>query len=306
MSMPSMKLNTGALMPAIGLGVSAGRTIASRKEAHKWVLSALQSGYRHVDTAWLYRTEDGVGRAIRESGIPRADIFVTTKLAWHHASCVEASINDSLQKSGLEYFDLYLVHFPQVAAYRDNTFDAPEDSRDFERILDKPTINEIWADMEKVLASGKVKAIGVSNFSIKTLEQLLSTAVVIPAVNQVELHPYLAQTELVAYCKGKGITVTAYTPTGKETVRADPTIIHLAAKYKVSAAQIILAWHIERGVSAVPKSTDRERQGENINLPTLNKGDIERINALDQNERISNKAGPDGKMLGWTYEQLGW
>jgi len=156
------------------------------------------------------------------------------------------------------------------------------------------------------LISGKVKAIGVSNFSIKTLEQLLATAVITPAVNQVELHPYLSQKELVAYCRGKGIVVTAYSPTAKGAVRADPTIVELAAKYNASAAQIILAWHIARGTSAVPKSTDRERQRENIKLPMLSPGDVDCINALDRNERIANKAGPDGKMLGWTYEQLGW
>ncbi|KIM90029.1 hypothetical protein PILCRDRAFT_767712 [Piloderma croceum F 1598] len=306
MSIPALKLNTGALMPAIGLGVSAGRSKQSRSEAQNWVQWALESGYRHIDTAWIYRTEKAVGHAIRASGILRPDVFVTTKLPWHHASRVEESINDSLQNTGLQYFDLYLMHFPQVAAYKDNSFDTPENPRDFDKILDKPTLNEVWADMEKVLISGKVKAIGVSNFSIKTLEQLLTTAVITPAVNQVELHPYLAQKELVAYCQGKGIAVTAYTPTGKETVRADPIIVDLAATYNVSAAQIILAWHIERGTAAVPKSANRERQRENINLPKLSTGDIESINALDHNERIANKAGPDGKMLGWTYEQLGW
>ncbi|KAF7975265.1 hypothetical protein HWV62_10144 [Athelia sp. TMB] len=138
------------------------------------------------------------------------------------------------------------------------------------------------------------------------IEQLLTTAKVVPAVNQVEIHPYLAQEELVAYCKHKGIVPTAYSPTGKAKILADPVILEIAAHYGASAAQTILAWHVARGVVAVPKSTNAERQRENLQLPTLRLEDIQRINDLDRNERISNKAGPDGKMLGWTYEQLGW
>jgi len=251
-------------------------------------------------------TENAVGHAIRASDVSRTDIFVTTKLPWHHASCVEESIDNSLQMSGLQYFDLYLMHFPQVVAYRDYSFDAAENPRDFEKVLDSPILNEVWANMEKVFISGKVKAIGVSNFSIKTLEQLLTTAVITPAVNQVELHPYLAQKDLVAYCRRKGIAITAYSPTAKGTVCGDPTVVELATRYNVSAAQIILAWHIARGTSAIPKSTNCERQRENINLPMLSPGDVDCISNLDRNERIANKAGPDGKMLGWTYEQLGW
>ncbi|KZP12320.1 Aldo/keto reductase [Athelia psychrophila] len=303
---PNLKLNSGSLMPAIGLGISAGTLQEARDKAHVWIESALKSGYRHLDTAWLYQTERAVGEAIRASGIPRSEIFVTTKLAWHHHACVEKAIQDSLTKSGLDYFDLYLMHFPQAAAYKDNSFETPLDPRGFETILENPTFNEVWADMEKVLASGRVKAIGVSNFSIKTIQQLLKTANVVPAVNQVELHPYLIQEELVEYAKEKGIVITAYSPTGKAKILADPVILEIAAHHDATTAQVILAWHVARGVAAVPKSTNAERQMENLQLAELRPEDIQRINDLDRNERISNKAGLDGKMLGWTYEQLGW
>lgn len=203
----------------------------------------------------------------------------------------------SLKNLGLDYVDLYLVHWP-----------TPTKIDDSGKLItyDTPTVNEIWAQMEKVYASGKAKAIGVSNFSIKTLEQLLQTAKVIPAVNQVELHPYLTQNALKEFCDKKGIVLTAYTPSGYQTVRSDPLIVELAAKYKVSPAQVIFAWHISRGVSIVPKSSNAERQKENLNLPALGEEDIKRITSLDRNERLCNKADKDGLVMGWTYEKLGW
>jgi len=166
--------------------------------------------------------------------------------------------------------------------------------------------NETWAEMEKVLESGKVRAIGVSNFSIKTLEELLKTAKVIPAVNQVELHPYLAQNDLLAYCKEKGILVTAYAPTGYASVREDTTIVSLAAKYGVSPTQIVLSWHVARGTIVIPKSANIERQKENLQLITLEAEDLRQIDALDRNERLCNKPDEAGKVWGWTLERLGW
>jgi len=157
------------------------------------------------------------------------------------------------------------------------------------------------------LATGKVRAIGVSNFSIKTLESLLKTAKVVPAVNQVELHPYLTQNDLVDYCNAKGIVVTAYTPTGYATVREDETIVKLAKKYNATPAQVILAWHISRGVAVVPKSANVERQKENITLATLGAEDLKLISGLDRNQRLCARPNEKtGKVFGWTMEQLGW
>ncbi|KAJ7843604.1 NADP-dependent oxidoreductase domain-containing protein [Mycena olivaceomarginata] len=299
-AIPSLKLNTGALIPAIGLGAAAGFTPEDIAGSKDWILGALkQAGYRHLDTAMMYGTEAAVGAAVRESGIPREEIFVTSKAPWHHMEYIPRSFNESLSNLGLDYLDLYMLHWPQTVKYPGG-YDAPTDLPSIItqlKTVEKPSLNDNWAELEKIYATGKAKAIGVSNFSIKTLEQLFKTAKIVPAVNQIELNPYLAQTELVEYCKSKGIVVVAYSPTGHATVRGDPLIIELAAKYKVSPAQIILAWHVARGVVAVPKSQDPVRQKEN---------DVAKVTGLDRGERIVNKLGPDGTLYGWTKEQLGW
>jgi len=236
------------LMPPIGLGCFASHDEEKKKVARGWILSALKSGYRHLDTAWMYDTERLVGEAIRESGIDRREIFVTTKLPWHHPGYVLQSIDESLKAAQLDYFDLYLIHFPQAVRYPEG-YGRPKNPDDPNAIeaIKSPTIQETWADMEKVLASGKVRAIGVSNFSEKTLGELLRTAKVRPAVNQVELHPFLAQTKLIQYCKQNGIKVTAYTPTAYEKGRTDPVIVEIAKQYGVSPSQAVLAWHVKRG-----------------------------------------------------------
>ncbi|KZT13088.1 Aldo/keto reductase [Laetiporus sulphureus 93-53] len=302
---PKLKLNTGALIPAIGLGGWSGTTKEQHAQATPWMLTALQSGYRHIDTAWGYGTEKCVGEAIRKSGVPREEIWITTKLPWNHPGLrtVEESLDDSLKNLGTSYVDLYLLHWPQVVDWPDEgpDYSGPDKIRE-----DAPTFNETWAAMEEMYHKGKAKNIGVSNFSVKTLEELLKTAKVVPAVNQVEMHPYLAQPDLKAYCDAKGILLTAYTPTGYGTVRSDPTIVELAQKYKVSPAQIILAWHVARGVVAVPKSSNVERQKENINLPTLEEEDFKRVTALDRGERLCNKVDENGYICGWPREKMGW
>ncbi|EGO25221.1 hypothetical protein SERLADRAFT_465039 [Serpula lacrymans var. lacrymans S7.9] len=304
---PLLKLNTGASIPAIGLGCFTGHDDEKRRKVKDWALTALKAGYRHLDTAWMYGTEKAVGDAIREFDIPRDEVFVTTKLPWHHPGYVHESIDESLNSAGFDYYDLYLVHFPQACEYPEGR-GRPLDPDDPYAIkaLDSPTFNDTWADMEKVLASGKARAIGVSNFSIKTLEQLLKTANVVPAVNQIELHPYLAQNDLLEYCKEKDILVTAYTPTGYEIVRNDPIVNQLASKYNVTATQIILAWHVGRGCAVVPKSENEGRQKENINLPTLSAEDMVIISSLDRNQRVCNFPNELGKIYGWTPEQFGW
>ncbi|KAF7343205.1 Aldo/keto reductase [Mycena venus] len=310
-AIPSIKLNTGALIPAIGLGGGPDDfTPEGIAGSEKWLRTAFETGYRHIDTAWMYGTEPAVGAAFRASGLHRKEVFVTTKLPWHHQKYVERSFNDSLSRLGLDYVDLYLMHWPQALEYPTG-YDLPSTPEEIFggfQVAETPTFNDTWAEFERLHASGKARAIGVSNFSIKTLEQLSKTAKIVPAVNQVEMHPYFADTELLEYCRSKGIVVTAYSPTGHAKVRSDPTLVALAKKYNVTPTQIILAWHLARGVVAVPKSSNAGRQKENLTLPTLSAEDLAAVTALDRKERcdVWIKFGPDGKMLGWTREQYGW
>ncbi|KAI0075148.1 Aldo/keto reductase [Panus rudis PR-1116 ss-1] len=311
-TIPSFKLNTGATIPGIGLGCGSWdrsrEAIAASKD---WILSGLKLGYRHLDTASVYLTESAVGQAIRESGVPREDIFVTTKLFMNQPVITYKAFYDSLERLGLDYVDLYLMHWPMTVQYTGDDLESmdvvlPKDEKGNLKLLEHPNFNETWTMMELLLNTGKVKAIGVSNFSIKTLEQLFKTAKIVPAVNQVEIHPLLVQEELVQYCKKKGIQVVAYSPTGHSKVLELPLIKELAAKYNVTPAQIVLAWHLARGVVAIPKSANPERQKLNITLPTLDPEDVKRISSLDRNERLTN-ADETGRVFGgWTLEQMGW
>ncbi|KAL5520080.1 hypothetical protein ACEPAG_1740 [Sanghuangporus baumii] len=310
-------LSNGLKMPAIGLGCGAGLTDEEHEAARPWILSALKIGYRHLDTASIYGTEGVVGKAVRESGIPREEIFVTTKLPLHQSN-VSKSIETSLQNAGFDYFDLWLMHWPQALAnVKDELFPrypGPDGEPDQGDIIlnDKITFNQTWSEMEKAYESGKVKAIGVSNFSVKNLKKLLETAKIIPAVNQVEMHPHQAQPELLEFSKEKGIVLAAYGSTGYSFVANDPTIIELADKYRVSPAQVSLAWHVARGTVAIPKSANKARQKANLlELPTLSKEDVDLINTLHKNAHYCAYPEPterDGHKLamGWTYEQLGW
>ncbi|THV02576.1 Aldo/keto reductase [Dendrothele bispora CBS 962.96] len=305
---PTFKLNTGAEFSGVALGCYGGFTPEEIAQSKNWFLTALKAGYRTFDTAQIYGTEGTLGAAIKESGIPREEVKIVTKLPWHRCQYIERSFNESLTNLGFDYVDLYLLHFPQAVSYPTG-YDIPTDAETVlkgMKVLEKPSFNDNWAVLEKLYESGKAKAIGVSNFSIKTLEALAKTAKITPAANQVEISPYCAQEDLVEYCKQKGILVMAYSPSGHEKVRKDPTIVRLAEKYNVSANQLIMAWHVARGVMPVPKSADPERQKQNITLPKLSPEDIAEITGLDKNERIVNKPDENGVLYGWTVEQYGW
>jgi len=247
-----------------------------------------------------------VGAAVRESGIPREEIFVTTKLPYHHHGRVEVSLDESLKRSGLDYFDLYLMHWPQSFVWTEDDNPDPLNPDGSYTVVERPNINETWESMEKLLETGKVKAIGVSNFSVKTLTQLLKTAKTVPAVNQIEMHPHLNQNDLKELADSKGIILTAYSPTGYAPVREDPAVENIAKKHNVSPAQVSLAWHLARGTTAIPKSTSSEHQRHNINLPRLDQTDMDVLGSLNKGVHLCQYPGPKNQVFGCTYDQLGW
>ncbi|KAI0347095.1 Aldo/keto reductase [Trametopsis cervina] len=301
-----VKLNTGAEIPDVGTGTWAGIEPEEWDRVQQWLVPALEFGYRHVDTALIYGTEPATSRAIKEAGLARDEVFITTKLPWHRHGREEESITQSLNNLDTDYVDLWLMHWPQAIVTLDDKLQTVNDERGVPKTFDHP-FTKTWAAMEEIYRKSKrVRAIGVSNFSIKNLEILLKTAQVIPAVNQVELHPYLAQEDLLQYCREKGILLMAYTPTGYPDVPQDPTIKKLAEKYNVTPTQVILGWHIARGVLIIPGSKDPEHQKENITPAILDAEDVKLITSLDRNQRLFNAPDEHGTVWGWTMEQLGW
>ncbi|KAI9496776.1 NADP-dependent oxidoreductase domain-containing protein [Zychaea mexicana] len=276
------KLNTGASIPAIGLGTWQ----APGEEVYKAVKTAIAAGYRHIDTAFGYGNEAEVGKAIRdalaENNLERKDVFVTTKLwpTFFRPEKVAEGFQISFDRLDIEYIDLFLLHWPcalnpeqGVAIPR-----KPDGTRDIDTTV-TPSIT--WAAAEKLLDTGKVKAVGVSNYSIPILEDLLKTAKVVPAVNQIELHPYNPQQKLLDYCASKGIHCTAYSPLGStnSTLLSDETINKIATAHNKSPAQVILSWGWARS-SILPKSVNPERVKANTDLVELSAQEIEQINEL--------------------------
>ncbi|KAI9002969.1 Aldo/keto reductase [Hyaloraphidium curvatum] len=277
-------LNTGARIPSVGLGTwqSAPGEVAAAVEA------AIRCGYRHVDCAFAYRNESEVGRGIKASGIKRDELFVTTKLwcTWH--TRVEACLDASLAALGLDHVDLYLMHWP--VPLNPNGSDPyfpmrPDGSRD--RLEDWDFV-KTWKSMEKLLATGKVKAIGVSNFSTVSLDVLLKEATVVPAVNQVELHPYLPQEKLKAYCDAKGIHLSAYSPLGSTNspLQNDPVIKGVAEKLGRTVPQVLLSWGVQKGWSVLPKSVTPSRIEANFDIAVLPEEDFEAISAIKTRRRF--------------------
>jgi diketogulonate reductase-like aldo/keto reductase len=245
----------------------------SPDEVQAVVETALQTGYRLLDTAAMYRNEDGVGRAIRSSGLPRDELFVTTKLnnPDHKAGDVERAFDRSLAELGLDYLDLYLVHWPLPAADR---------------------YVEVWRTMEKILADGRTRAIGVSNFQTAHLQRLADETSVVPAVNQIELHPYLTQAALRREHGQRGIVTEAWSPIGRGgPLLSDPVVTGVAEKYGVTAAQALIRWHLELGNVVIPRSVKPERIRENFDVFgfELDADDVDALSGLNRDERI----GPD-------------
>lgn len=310
---PQFTLNTGAKMPSIGMGCWQGQpgNDGLNHELIDALLLAFKTGYRHLDTAAMYGNEQDVGEAVRRSGLPRSEFFVTTKMPPPGAHDPVGAIENSLKKLDIEYVDLWLMHWPHGLSKDGRPYGYEEEKHI------GPTFNERWAQMEDIFLNshkGKVKAIGVSNFSPKTLPLLLQTAKVVPAVNQIEAHPYLPDLELVDLCKEKGIHVTAYSPLGQRntSILADEELKEIAAKYDATVGQVALSWAVQRGTSAAPKSTNEVRMKQNITLIKLSDEDMQRINGIHKDPKRSTRLCLDalqkGKdtIMGWTLEQLGW
>ncbi len=255
-----VKLNNGTEMPLLGLGTWM---LAEGKEAEQAVGWALEAGYRHIDTASIYRNERSVGNAVRKSGI-REDVFITTKLWNSDHDDPERALDDSLKKLGMRHVDLYLIHWPV------------------------PERNRTWKVLEKLNKKGKCRAIGISNFSIEQTEELLKIADVIPAVNQVEFHPWLYQKELWEYCRKQKIQLEAYSPLARAETLKDKTVVQMAGNYKKTPAQILLKWAVQKNIVAIPKSRDKGRIEENAAIFDfeIKESDMKRLDGLNQNLHV--------------------
>ena len=270
-SVPMLTLNDGNTIPQLGLGVWKA---ADGQEVENAVSAALASGYRLIDTAAVYKNEAGVGSAIKNSGIPREDIFVTTKL-WNSdqgTGKVRRALQDSLEKLDLDYIDLYLIHWPMPA---------------------RGLYVETWKELETLRDEGLIRSIGVSNFHIEHLEELKKHSNSIPVVNQVELHPHFQQHELREYAKNNNIHIESWSPLGgsKGNLMDNAALIAIANSHSKSTAQIMIRWHLQNDLIVIPKSTNSERIAQNIDVFDfeLSKADMATINAIHSGER----SGPD-------------
>lgn len=272
------KLNTGDAIPAIGLGTWQSKP----GEVEKAVEAALRAGYRHIDTAFAYGNEKEVGQGIRASGVPREQIWLTTKLdnPWHKR--VQEGISKSLENLGTSYVDLYLMHWPSSTDPEDTSKHYP----DWDFV-------DTWREMQKLVGTGKVKNIGVSNFGIKNLERLLndpSCKQVVPAVNQIELHPGNPSPKLVAYNSSKGIHSSGYSPLGSSDspLYTNETIKSISEAKGRSPQQVLLAWGVQKGWSVLPKSVTESRVKANFDLDGWNLTDdeIAQIDAIPNRFKV--------------------
>ncbi|MFZ7942899.1 MULTISPECIES: aldo/keto reductase [Bacillaceae] len=268
-------LHNGVKMPWLGLGVFK---VKEGEEVVESVKAAVRNGYISIDTAAIYGNEEGVGQAIRESGVAREELFITSKV-WNADQGYETTLQafeTSLNKLGLDYLDLYLIHWPGKDKYKDT-----------------------WKALEKLYKDGRVRAIGVSNFQIHHLEDLISSAEIKPMVNQVEYHPHLTQKELQAFCVKEGIQLEAWSPLKQGQLLEEPVLVDIAHKYNKSVAQVILRWDLQNGVVTIPKSIKEHRIIENADVFNfeLTAEDMEKINALNQDSRAGSH--PDTMTAGF-------
>ncbi|MET9002455.1 aldo/keto reductase [Amycolatopsis sp. NPDC004169] len=270
---PALELNNGVRIPQLGFGVFQ----IPPEETAQAVRTALETGYRHIDTAQMYRNEAGVAAGIADSGVAREDVFVTTKLAndaHGHDNAITA-LEGSLRRLGFDYVDLYLIHWP---------------------LPSKNNYVRTWQGFEDILHAGKARAIGVSNFQPAHLDRLAEETSLVPSVNQIELHPALQQAQLREYHRAHGIATEAWSPLAQGEVLGDPVLTGLAEKHGRTPAQVVLHWHIQLGNIVFPKSASPARMRENIDVFgfELDDEDMAEIGRLDEGRRT----GPDPDTFG--------
>ena len=275
-AIPDITLNNRQKIPQLGFGVFQVKP----RDTAAAVSTALQAGYRHIDTAEMYGNENEVGEAIRRSGLDRDDLFVTSKLSndAHRPGDARRAFDESLKALGFDYLDLFLIHWPLPTRY-DGDFVST------------------WSTLTEFYRDGRARSIGVSNFQARHLQRLLGESEIIPAVNQIEVNPYLTQDELRGFCAEHQIAVEGWSPLAQGQVLDDPTITVIARSVAATPAQVVLRWHLQRGDIVFPKSVTPDRIRENIDIFDfeLSAAEVEAISALNRNERT----GPDPDTFDW-------
>ncbi len=274
MSIPNIELNDGHTIPQLGFGVFQ----IDPSETQRAVSEALEVGYRHIDTAEMYGNERGVGEAVQESGLDRGDIYVTSKLnnPYHRPDDARRAFDRTLSELGFDYVDLFLIHWPLPTLYDGDYVST-------------------WRTLEEFKDDGRARSIGLSNFQVDHLERLAAETDTVPAINQIELHPYLLNEEVRAYDEAHGIGTEAWSPLAKGDLLDDPVVTEVAERVGRTPAQVVLRWHVQRGNIVFPKSVTPERIRENFEIFDfeLEPADIERIAGLDRGEAGRTGPNPD-------------
>ena len=287
MTSPTIFLNDGSAIPQVGFGTLSVQPDRSASPANvdttaKVVGDALAAGYRHIDTAQQYGTEKGVGKAIAESGVPRDELYITSKLANrnHRPDDVRRSFDETLDNLGVEQLDLFLIHWPLPTLYDGDYVST-------------------WLAMTELVAGGRLRTAGVSNFLPHHLDRIITQTGLVPAVDQIEVHPHFANTETATACTRHGVAVEAWSPLGQGTELEDPVIAGIAEACDRSSAQVILRWHLQHGRIVIPKTTHRQRMQENLALLDfeLSTDQISSIDMLDQGE--NGRVGPHPDTMNW-------
>ncbi|SCU78496.1 LADA_0A05908g1_1 [Lachancea dasiensis] len=289
------QLHTGATIPLLGFGTWR----STEEDGYNAVLAALRAGYRHIDTAAVYGNEAAVGRAIRDSNIPREELFVTTKL-WNTQQREPAkALEQSLTRLGLKYVDLYLMHWPLPLKTEriegDNLFSVPTKENGEPDVDTAWDYIQTWKLMLDLPSTGLTRAVGVSNCSVKQLQTLIDVSKKVPVANQVEIHPLLPQDELYEFCHKHKILLEAYSPLGSQgsPLVEEPVVKEIAEKYSIDPAQVLISWNIHRGIAVLPKSVTPSRIESNFKTVDLTEDDVSKLNQIHKEKGESRINDPD-------------